>query len=113
VHLRPLGVYLLASLHYAAIFGKSPIGAAVPAGVSAAQAALLQQIAWDTYTSYRSTGTPWARSLAQCRQRIASELCPAYAVYRGAPGDVRGCSSWTSASSPFSDAIAAPLPAPL
>lgn len=42
------GAYLSACVFYAAIFGKSPAGGAVPAGLDATQGAMLQEIAAKT-----------------------------------------------------------------
>jgi hypothetical protein len=100
VHLQPLGVYLLASTHYASLFGKSPVGAASPAGVNAEAVPTLQSIAWDTMTEYRARAAR-APSLADCRTRIANELCPAYYRFRGNPDAVDQCDVWAEADSPL------------
>jgi hypothetical protein len=101
VHLEPVGVYLLAAVHYAALFGASPVGAAGPPSVSAAALPVLQQLAWDTVSNYRSRARH-PPSLAECGTRVANEICPAYYRLRGKPEKVAGCKSWAEPDAPFS-----------
>ncbi len=109
VHLTPLGIYLMAAVQYAALFGKSPVGAAGAPGVNPAAVPVLQQIAWDTVSSYLSSRrTP---ALSACRARVASELCPAYHRFRGDPEQVAGCGFWTTSDSPFAGLDPVPTPA--
>lgn len=103
VHLEPPGIYLLAAVHYATLFGKSPVGAAAPAEVSAAARPVLQQLAWDTVQGYRSRAAQ-APTLAECRARIASEVCPAYYRLRGKPEKVAQCEEWAAPDGPLSGA---------
>lgn len=105
VHLNPVGVYLLAAVHYAALFGSSPVGAAGPPNVHAAALPVLQQIAWDTVSAHRA-GAVQPPALAECGQRIANELCPAYYQLSGKPERVAGCKSWAEPDAP----LAAPAP---
>lgn len=65
VHLTPLGSYYIALATYANVYGKSPLGAWAPKGVSPDQAKWLQQFAWDTLVQYRANNQ--APSLARCR----------------------------------------------
>jgi hypothetical protein len=109
-HLNPLGIYLVAALHYAAIFGKTPVGAAAPPELADAAAPHLQRIAWEVFTRYRERGTPWAHPLEQCREQVARSFCPAYFEYHKRPGNVAGCRDWAGADSPFSAGRALPLP---
>ena len=46
------GTYLAAAVSYAAVFGASPVDLPYTAGLDAAQAAYLQQVAWTTVQSY-------------------------------------------------------------
>jgi hypothetical protein len=110
-HLKPLGIYLLSALHYAAIFGKSPAGAAAPPELpDAAAAPTLQRIAWDVFTRYHARGTPWAHPLEECRAQAARSFCPAYFEYHKRPGSSASCQDWAGADSPFSAGRALPLP---
>lgn len=54
VHLKPLGAYYVALVVYADLFGRSPVGAWAPDGVSAEQAASLQQVAAEVMARLRS-----------------------------------------------------------
>lgn len=112
VHLTPLGVYLLAALHYGALFDKPPRGAAGPAEVNAAALPVLQELAWDTLSAYRPRAAQ-PPSPSECRARIASDLCPAYHRFRGRPERVAECAGWAEADGPLSKArpAAAELPA--
>jgi hypothetical protein len=101
VHLQPAGTYLLAALHYAALFGRSPVGAAAPAAVPAAAVPALQQLAWDVLSDYRATATPWAHSLDDCRQRVATQICPAYFTLVGRSGDATSCADWSGSDGPL------------
>jgi hypothetical protein len=59
-HLRVPGQYLITCLFYACLFKRDPRGIAyLPSGVTSAQAAVLQQIAYDTATGYALSG--WNR----------------------------------------------------
>jgi hypothetical protein len=93
-------------LHYGALFEKTPVGAAGPREVPGELVPLLQQIAWETLSKHDAVASR-APSLAECRTRIASELCPAYYQRRDKPDEATGCGFWASAESPFSDTTAA------
>jgi hypothetical protein len=103
VHLTPLGIYLLAAVHYAVLFGKSPVGAAAPPNVDAGAVPVLQQIAWDTVAGYRSRAAH-APTLSECGTRVANELCPAYQRFHEKPEDIDRCKSWSTLDSPFAGA---------
>lgn len=68
VHLTPFGNYYNALASYAVVYGKSPLGAWAPKGVSADQARWLQQFAWDTLVQYRANNQ--ALDLARCRATL-------------------------------------------
>jgi hypothetical protein len=113
VHLATAGQYLIAAVHYASIFGKSPVGAhAVPA-LSSATADAIERIAWESVQRYAASGTGPARSMEDCRTRIAAEVCASYYAVRGESVPAQGCDFWRSAQSPFNFPDAKlPLPAP-
>ena len=58
IHLNGMGNYYIALVHYATIYKASPVGAAIPpgAGVSAALAQQLQQMAWSVVSGYSLSG---------------------------------------------------------
>ncbi len=101
VHLQPLGIYLLASVHYAALFGDSPVGGAAPPEIPAALRPVLQQLAWDTVQAYRARATR-PPALGECRSRIASEVCPAYYRFQDKAEKVAQCEEWASPDGPLS-----------
>ncbi len=105
VHLTPVGIYLISALHYGALFGESPLGAAGPREVPEELVPLLQRLAWETLTK-QAPEIARPPSLAECRKRIATELCPAYYRRRGKPDEAAACGFWASAESPLSDASA-------
>lgn len=55
-HLSKQGAYLVALVHYACIYRRSPVGvSAANSGLTPSQASMYQQIAWDTVQNY-----PWS-----------------------------------------------------
>jgi hypothetical protein len=58
IHLTPMGAYYVTLVFYACMFQDDPEGLAPApaAGVSAEQALVLQQLAWETASSYASSG---------------------------------------------------------
>jgi hypothetical protein len=110
VHLGDAGAYLIAAVHYASIFGKSPVGAHATSELSADTADAVEKIAWSVVSSYADGST---RSMEACRKAVAEEVCPAYYAVRGQSVPGQGCSALAGSSSPltFPDP-ALPLPAP-
>lgn len=51
-HPSPLGTYLTASVFYATLYGKSPVGAPYTAGLGDAEAKFAQTIAWKAVRQY-------------------------------------------------------------
>lgn len=100
-HLTPLGIYLLSSAHYAALFAESPVGAAGPPTVPGELLPQLQRIAWET-VSGGNEGSP-EPPLSDCRRRMAREVCPAYHRFRQQPEKVSGCDFLLSDESPFAE----------
>jgi hypothetical protein len=79
VHLSELGSYYIALVSYAFIYGKSPEGAWVPAGIDEVQAATLQNLAWAFYSDYQATNK--ALSLADCRALVRDSFADTYWRY--------------------------------
>lgn len=77
VHLTPLGAYFLAAVHYASVYGRTPVGAAGPPGAHPETVRDLQEVAWRQVSDYFSRSGQASRSMAQCRQR-AADLCPTF-----------------------------------
>ena len=115
VHLTSLGIYYVSLVTYAAVFGKSPVGAAPPAGIAANTAAELQSIAWFYVNSYYSQSSPGVREMGACRDYISQQVCPAYWTLKGNTGSITGCRDYINGQeSPFRwpDPNFTPYPAP-
>jgi hypothetical protein len=57
-HPSPAGTYLGAATAYAAVYGKSPVGAPAPKSIDPSVAGLLQSVAWETVQQYYGRGDP-------------------------------------------------------
>ena len=105
VHLTPLGSYYLALVAYATLYGRSPLGAWAPDGISPAQAKSLQQFAWDALAAYRANNQPL--DLASCRRVLTDGLIGQFWHYtRAAAADPkvgRLRSHWRSVRNVVSD----------
>jgi hypothetical protein len=100
VHMNDLGSYYMALVTYASIHRQSPAGAWAPAGVTAAQARSLQDIAWQAVSSYYNS--PASPSMASCSQFMRDDFCARNANYRGVPSSANSCISYfSSANNPF------------
>jgi hypothetical protein len=58
LHLSPKGAYLVSLVHYACIYGKSPVGVvgALQSGLTPEQTRIFGRIAWDTVREYPFAG---------------------------------------------------------
>jgi hypothetical protein len=87
VHLSPAGTYFMALVHYAALFGASPEGAAAPEGVSPELAQHMQAIAWRHVSEYAKRAVSASeRDMAWCNDYAADVMCPRYYQYRKPAG---------------------------
>jgi len=94
VHLHRPAIYLSAAVHYAFAYDDSPVGAAAPAGLSAALADEIQRLAWEVYTTYdRSKSTQ--TNLSSCRQIVSTQHCPQFWTRIGRPDMVGSCDYWS------------------
>ncbi len=75
VHLTPLGSYYMALSSYAAISGRSPIGAWAPDSVAPGLAESLQKLAWEAISAERAARKPLP--LNQCGPYLM-RLSPIY-----------------------------------
>lgn len=89
VHLTTTGMYYAALLTYAAVYQRSPVGAAVPSGVSAEAAQSLQSQAWNYVSDFYANYNP--PSLDACRTQVAQNFCLTYWNYRGNAGNAVSC----------------------
>lgn len=84
VHFAPAGAYFMGAVHYAALFGKSPEGSAVPAGIAPELALHMQRTAWNHVREYAKRSAAGAtRAMPACRAFAAQTMCPAFDALRG------------------------------
>ena len=102
VHLTEAGIYYLAAVTYASLFGQSPEGAAVPPSVPAALARDLQSTAWSAVGKARQQAEGSRPSMEMCRRVLAEKTCPSYWSMKGEPGQVNQCRSFFSQTNPGS-----------
>jgi hypothetical protein len=102
LHLTPLGEYYLSLVSYASVYRRSPVGAWAPSGVTAEQAAALQNVAWQSVSRYyNSAATP---SMDQCQAVMRDQVCNAHASYSGNASAASSCVArfaQSSQSNPF------------
>ena len=101
VHLTPLGAYFLAVVHYASVFRRSPVGAAGPPGAPPDTVEDLQTIAWDFSRAYYAQPDPGMRSMAECREHIAEDVCPGFWSLKGEPERSSDCENLFGSASSF------------
>jgi hypothetical protein len=90
LHPSALGEYYLSLVTYASVYRRSPVGAWAPQGVTAQQAAALQQMAWQSVSNhYNANATE--PSPSQCQAAMREQVCTAYASYSGNPNNAAGC----------------------
>ncbi len=96
VHVTTLAWYYLVAVNYAAVYRRSPVGGAFPSNyVTAAQANVLQNLAWEFVSNYYATYMP--KTLAQC-QRYMPAYCTTRFNYIRNPGGAGGCAEGFSSS---------------
>lgn len=105
VHLTAVGHYYMALVVYAYVYRTSPVGAAYAAPVTAAQAAALQNIAWEYIGNHLATHQP--RTLAQCRApALINAVCTAFWNYdwpwANDPSRIPSCISGLDPAAPSS-----------
>lgn len=92
VHLTELGSYYVAMVTLAAVYNRSPAGAAHPSGVTGQQAASLQTAAWNFVSNHMQSAP--VRTLSQCQSSVP-ELCATFWnfdwIYANRPDLVPSC----------------------
>ena len=87
VHMSDVGRYIIALVHYAVLFGRSPEGAAIRAPVSPETGRYMQTFAWQYVVAYGQRANAVARrDMAACRTLMQNEVCPAYVAFRHGTG---------------------------
>jgi len=92
VHLNKEGVFYMAAVSYVSIYGVSPVGASIPVEIDNATGQDLLQIAWENVNAYRQNYQ--AKTMAQCRQIIETQICDSYYTYTGRPDVIASCQTW-------------------
>ncbi|MDP3231384.1 MAG: hypothetical protein Q8N26_01315 [Myxococcales bacterium] len=90
VHLTRLGVYYMACVVFASVYGRSPVGASVPSGVSAAAGASLQSLAWSYVSAYYAANVLGPQPTTAARLTIGDTFPTTYFTYRNNPGQIAG-----------------------
>jgi hypothetical protein len=87
VHMSEIGRYFIALVHYAALFGRSPEGAAIPTLLAPETGRYMQTLAWQYAVSYGQRANAAARrDMATCRTLMQNEVCPAFGAFRHGTG---------------------------
>ncbi len=94
VHLNDEGIYYMAAVSYVSIYGNSPSGVSIPAVINPTTGADLLQIAWEVVDNYQQNYT--VKTMSQCRNLFATQICSSYYTFDGRPGEVAGCEDWMS-----------------
>jgi hypothetical protein len=97
VHLTDPAIYFLAAVHYAAIYGQSPQGAAAPDSVAPDFAAELQALAWQVVTRFAENLRP---KMAECRRILVESVCESYWSYTQSYEEIGRCKGYFSRSDP-------------
>ncbi len=117
VHMTPVGKYFMGLVTVASLYGRSPVGAAVPAELELdpATVAALQETAASYVEGYAAHAE--APSMAECRALLADRLCAPFHAIVG-EGDAASCVAFyedaDNEANPFRwpDPGFAPLPPP-
>jgi hypothetical protein len=89
VHMTDLGMYYMSLVTYASVFRSAPSGGWAPAGVSAAAAKSLQDVAWSVVTNhYANASEP---SLDSCSAYMRNGFCNTYTSFIGIPQYASNC----------------------
>ncbi|WP_156034806.1 hypothetical protein [Pseudorhizobium marinum] len=97
VHLTDPGIYFLAAVHYAAIYGQSPQGAAAPGSVAPDLAAELQTLAWQVVQRFQESRRP---QMAECRRILVDSVCESYWSYTQSYEEIGRCKGYFSRTDP-------------
>ncbi len=94
VHLNTEGIFYMAAVSYVSLYGNSPTGVSIPVGINPATGADLLQVAWEVVNNYQQNYT--TKTMSQCRNLFATQICSSYYNFDGRPGEVAGCEDWMS-----------------
>jgi hypothetical protein len=107
VHLTPSGKYFMGAVHYAALFGKSPEGAEIPAGIPGDLGTAMQKLAWEHVRTYSTRArAASARSMDVCRDYAVRVIVPRFHehLFKGGAIDaIRNAKRRTALQSAYAD----------
>lgn len=98
VHLNRDGVFYVAALSYAIMFGESPVGVSLPPDVSSNAGPVLAQMAWEHAQEYQANHSAWPTA-AQCNQVLNDSVCESHYFLVQDPSKVEGCRQWSRGES--------------
>jgi len=99
VHLNAEGIFYMAAVSYASVYGVSPVGASIPAEINTATGEELLQVAWENVDSYRQNYQ--VKTMPQCRTVMANQVCASYYNLQGTPGQINSCIQGMNNTSTF------------
>jgi hypothetical protein len=97
VHLTRLGSYYMSLVTYVTLYKSPPSGAWAPAGISAAQARSLQDIAWAAVSGFDAN--PANPSMDTCQAHMRNSFCSSFYSYINRPAATASCVAHFSAQS--------------
>ncbi len=100
VHLTDIGIYFVASVHYATIYHRSPEGAAAPPTVPPDLAKELQKIAWRVTQDFLKQESAHPPGMEECRRVIVEKVCRSYWTLAREPNEVGRCQSYFAETDP-------------
>ncbi len=89
VQLNVEGIFYMAAVSYASIYGVSPVGVSIPAEINTTTGEELLQVAWENVDSYRQNYQ--VKTMPQCRAVMANQVCASCYNLQGRPGQVNSC----------------------
>lgn len=91
VHLTDTGVYFMAAVLYASVYGSSPEGAKAPPMVGKDTARALQTIAWNHVRTFNATAKLQDLTMEDCRRGIVEKACRSYWTMDGRLDQIERC----------------------
>jgi hypothetical protein len=95
VHLTDIGGFFVGAYSYNQIFGKQISSAAIPSGISNDTGSAIIQLAWNVYSTYRSSSNQGEHEMSSCRQHMVDNVCgPFWGDFRNDPGGIPSCTNF-------------------
>jgi hypothetical protein len=94
VHLTDVGIYFMAAVQYATIYGSSPEGAKAPPAVHEDTARALQTIAWNHVRTFNASVNLNDLTMEDCRKGIVENACRSYWTMDGRREEIGRCQGY-------------------